>query len=294
MEKIKKSENSALAHFLKEIEKIPVLSREEELALARKYREEGDLEAAKKLVLSNLRFVVKIALEYRNYPFNLMDLIQEGNIGLMMAVKKYDPEKGYRLISYAVWWIRAFIHSYIMNNWSLVKIGTTKAQKKLFPKMSTLSKIQSEEDVKALARKLDVSEEDIIEMEMRLAHKDFSLDSTISYEDDERTYADIIEGDEPTHEEIAISNEEHELIKTGVRQAISVLNEREREIIEKRFLSDNPMSLRELGKEMKLSRERVRQIEKSALQKISNELRKGKIILPLPAGQENKETPSEN
>ncbi len=281
---ITKSENQALARFLKEIEKIPVLSREEEYRLAKKYKEEGDLEAAKKLIISNLRFVVKIALEYRHYPFNLMDLIQEGNVGLMMAVKKFDPDKGYRLISYAVWWIRAFIHSYIMNNWSLVKIGTTQAQKKLFGHMRELGAISNSEDVKALADKLDVPEKDVVEMEMRLAHRDYSIDQSINADEDDITFADVIEDKGPSQEDIVISQEEHALLKTGIKRAIDVLDERERKIIERRFLSERPASLRQLGKEMNLSRERVRQIEKQALSKIAKELQKAKVPLPLGPG----------
>jgi RNA polymerase sigma-32 factor len=184
--------------FIRDIEKYSVLSREEEYELAVRYRKEGDLEAAKRLVVSNLRFVTKIASEYTSYGFALLDLIQEGTMGLMTAIKKFNPEMGYRLISYAVWWIRARIHNFIMKSWSLVKIGTTQAQRKLFQKLSRAKKQLnipgddlSKETLKRVADLFDVKEKDVLGMEMRMAGRDFSLDA-VSSEDETITYLDSV------------------------------------------------------------------------------------------------------
>src|ERR1700739_851128 len=182
---------TSMERYLAEISNYPILSREEEYKLAMKYRKKKDLEAARKLITSNLRFVVKIANEYRGYGLNLMDLIQEGNIGLMHAVKRFDPTKGYHLISYAVWWIRAYIHNYIIRTWSLVKLGTTQAQRKLFyklrsakHKMDISDETLSSEDYKALADELGVSDESVIEMDQRMGGKDLSLDTKIKEDTD--------------------------------------------------------------------------------------------------------------
>ena len=175
---------TSLHRYLAEISNYPVLSREEEYNLAKKFKDDGDLDAARKLVTSNLKFVVRVANEYKNYGFNTMDIIQEGNVGLMHAVKGFDPTKGYRLISYAVWWIRAYIQNYIIKSWSLVKVGTTQAQRKLFYKLrSTKKELEmggdnlSSEDYRELAQKLDVPDEAVIEMEQRMGSKDLSLDA---------------------------------------------------------------------------------------------------------------------
>jgi len=179
------AQDSTIDRYVAEINKYPLLTREEEVALAERYRKDGDLEAAHQLVVSNLRFVVKIAHEYRGYSLKLLDLIQEGNIGLMMAVKKFDASKGYRLISYAVWWIRAYIQNFIMRSWSLVKLGTTQAQRKLFFKLRSERERADREagegetaTTKALAGRLEVAETDVVDMEARLAARDFSSTSS--------------------------------------------------------------------------------------------------------------------
>ena len=266
--------------YMAEISKYPILSREEEYRLAVMYRKKEDLEAAKKLITSNLRFVIKIAYKYRNYGINLMELIQEGNLGLMQAVKKFDPTRGYRLITYAVWWIRAYIQSYIIKTWSLVKIGTTQAQKKLFYKLSSAkrkmeltNKILSPEDYKTLAKELGVSGEAIAEMEQRMAGKDLSLDVEIREEGERATHLDFLADKLASQEEILTKIQEEEKIKRELDAALKSLEERERFIIENRILRDNPLTLEELGTKLNISRERVRQIENEALKKMKTILK---------------------
>lgn len=263
-----------LKAFLRDIEKYTVLSREEEYKLAVKYREEGDLDSAKRLVVSNLRFVTKIASEYASYGFALLDLIQEGTMGLMRAIKKFNPERGYRLISYAVWWIRARIHDFIMKSWSLVKIGTTHAQRKLFQKLSRAKKQLnisdddlSKENLKRVADLFDVKEKDVLGMEMRMAGRDFSLD-VASSDDETITYLDSIPDHCLNQEEIIESVEMNELTHEGLQDGLNILSPKEQYVIEKRYLSIRPFKLRELGDELGVSKERVRQIEVEALKKL--------------------------
>jgi RNA polymerase sigma-32 factor len=265
---------TSMERYLAEISNYTILSREEEYKLAMRYRKKKDLEAARKLITSNLRFVVKIANEYRGYGLNPMDLIQEGNIGLMHAVKRFDPTKGYHLISYAVWWIRAYIQNYIIRTWSLVKLGTTQAQRKLFyklrsakNKMDISDETLSSEDYKALADELGVSDESVIEMDQRMGGKDLSLDTKIK-EDTEAAHVDFLIDDVSNQEEIIAKAEEEEEVKRGLEEALKSLKERERFIIENRILRDKPLTLEELGTKLNLSRERVRQIENAALKKI--------------------------
>ena len=260
--------------YLKEIEIYPVLSREEEYQLALKNYENDDIEAAKKLILSNLKFVVKIAREYSSYGFTISDLIQEGTIGLMHAVKKFNPHKGYRLISYAVWWIRARIHNYIMGSWSLVKIGTTQAQRKLFLKISGAKKtlnINNDglqgEDLSKLADTLGVREKDLRSMEMRIACRDFSLDSNLNY-DESQTFLDSIPDYRNNQEEIVEHLETSKRTQAGLQYGLRTLSKRERYIVEKRFLSDEPLVLKDIADEFGISKERVRQIETEALIKL--------------------------
>jgi RNA polymerase sigma-32 factor len=265
----------SLTIFLKEVENYPVLSREEERALAVKYYEEKDYDSARRLVVSNLRFVVKIASEYVSYGFPLVDLIQEGAVGLMQAVKKFNPYKGYRLISYAVWWIRARIHNFIMRSWSLVKIGTTQAQRKLFQKLGRGKKQlkidEGEElDGKNLGRLADlfgVKEDDVIGMEMRMASRDFSLDQASS-DDRNITYLDSISDYRPNHEEVIESVQTKELMQKGLQDGLDHLSPRERYVIEKRYLTIPNIKLKDLGEELDISKERVRQIETQALKKL--------------------------
>lgn len=269
---------TSLHRYLAEISNYPVLSREEEYNLAKKFKEDGDLDAARKLVTSNLKFVVRVANEYKNYGFNTMDIIQEGNVGLMHAVKGFDPTKGYRLISYAVWWIRAYIQNYIIKSWSLVKVGTTQAQRKLFYKLrSTKKELEmggealSTEDYRELAQKLDVPDEAVIEMEQRMGSKDLSLDAELTSEKD-ASHLDFLTGGEANQEEILTKAQEEETVRKGMAVALKTLKDRERYIIEKRVLSDQPLTLEELGTKFNISRERVRQIESAALKKIKDVL----------------------
>jgi len=271
---------TSMERYLAELSNHPILSREEEYKLAMRYRKKRDLDSARKLITSNLRFVVKIANEYRNYGLNPMDLIQEGNIGLMQAVKRFDPTKGYRLISYAVWWIRAYVQNYIIKSWSLVKVGTTQAQRKLFYKLrSEKQKMDigdvtlSHEDYKNLAKELGVSDQAVIEMDQRMGSKDLSLDAEING-DGEITHLDFLMDDVTNQEELVTKAQEEDEVKKGLETALKSLKERERFVIENRILNDTPLTLEELGKKLNLSRERVRQIENTALKKIKTVLEK--------------------
>ncbi len=268
---------NALDLYMAQINQLPILSPEEEFELALKYREKGDIEAAHQLITSNLRFVVKIALEYKNYGLKLLDLIQEGNIGLMMAVKKFDPLRGYRFISYAVWWIRAYIQNFIIKSWSLVKIGTTQAQKKLFYKLGKVRRLleapqgdhpQSYEDI---AKDLGVKEEEIHEMEQRMGRRDLSLDLPFD-EDQELTPLALLSDDSPDQEDMLIRSQDSQIQRDEISKALASLSERERYIVTHRIMSDNPLTLREIGDTLQLSRERIRQIEKEALTKLRREM----------------------
>ena len=260
--------------FLKEIDKYPVLDKEEEYKLAVRYHDEMDLEAANTLVVSNLRFVVKVAREYLSYGFPLSDLIQEGTMGLMKAVKKFDPYKGYRLISYAVWWIRAGIQNHIMKFWSQVKIGTTQAQRKLFHKIGRAKKElnienteMTEQEVSKVAKLFGVKDKDVIDMEFRMASRDYSLDAAAT-EDNSVTYLDALSDGRATQEEVLQSIEIEELSSHGIKAGFEKLSPREQKVIESRYLKSSPEKLRELGDELGISKERVRQIEVHALKKL--------------------------
>lgn len=247
--------------YLNEINRYPLLTQEEEYDLAVRLREYGDREAAERLATSNLRFVVKIANEYKNYGFKLMDLVQEGNIGLLMAVKKFNPYKGYRLLTYAVWWIKAYIQEFIIKNWSLVKIGTTQAQKKLFYKLSQAKEIVGKnDDYKALADNLNVREGDVEEMDLRMSARDFSLDAAI---DDEgtATHVDFLPCEKANQEEIVADAQEKAVIRKDVEAVVSSMEKRDRFIIEKRLMADEPLTLQEVGDHLGVSRERARQLE---------------------------------
>jgi len=270
--------NSPLSEesYLRQINLLPLLTPEEEFKLAARYRKYNDREAEEKLVTSNLRFVVKVALEYKTYGIKLLDLIQEGNIGMMMAVKKFNPYKGYRFISYAVWWIRAYIQNFIIKSWSLVKIGTTQAEKKLFYKIGKVRKAleaygESEAKYEHLATDLDVTKNNIIEMEQRMAARDLSLDSPLD-EDHELTHLDLLQESSLNQEESLALKEEKKIREREVLSAMKHLNQREEYVIKNRIMSDSSLTLREIGNHLKLSRERVRQIESEALKKLKREI----------------------
>ena len=264
----------SLTRYLGEIRRFPTLSPEEEHLLAIKFHEEKDLETAHRLTTSNLRFVVKIAAEYRSYGVKMLDLIQEGNIGLMMAVRKFDPYKGFRLISYAVWWIRAYIQNHIISVWSLLKIGTTQAQRKLFFKLNqaknAIRNMTGAEDLEATALSLDVSAAEVTEMGERM-RGEYSLDAEIA-DGDGYTMLEGLADDRQNQEELLAEHQEHALLKRGITSAMENLNEKERFIIERRVTSDEPMTLQEIADTFALSRERVRQIEEAALRKLRNVL----------------------
>ncbi|MBW6512351.1 MAG: RNA polymerase sigma factor RpoH [Desulfuromonadaceae bacterium] len=258
-------------HYMTQVNSFALLDRDEEHALAIRYRDTGDIESAHRLITANLRFVVKVALEYRNYGVKLLDLIQEGNIGLMMAVRKFDPDRGLRLITYAVWWIRAYIQNYILRSWSLVKIGTTQAQKKLFFKLSqtrnALRNLTGDADAAEIARQLDVRDSDVEEMTMRMGGRDQSIDLEL-VEGEGYTLSDSLADTRASQEELVAEQQEQSLLNEQVQRAMKRLNERERHIVEQRILADEPQTLQELADHYSISRERVRQLEKNALQKL--------------------------
>ncbi len=266
---------NSLDTYLVQINQFPLLNQEEEFKLAVRYRKYDDIEAAHKLITSNLRFVVKVAFEYKSYGAKLLDLIQEGNIGLMMAVKKFNPYKGYRFISYAIWWIRAYIQNFIIKTWSLVKIGTTQAQKKLFYKIGKVRKAlesngDNEKKYELLAHDLDVTKEDIMEMEQRMSSRDLSLDAPFD-ENQELTHLELLKEESANQEEAIAQEEEKKIREHEVQDAMKRLNEKEVYVIQNRIMAEEPLTLQQIGDHLKLSRERVRQIESEALKKLKRE-----------------------
>ena len=260
-----------LTLYLTEINRFPLLTAEEEMDLAYRFRDEGDLEAAQTLITSNLRFVVKIAGEYRSYGMKMLDLIQEGNIGLMMAVRKFDPSKGVRLISYAVWWIRAYIQNHIISAWSLLKIGTTQAQRKLFFKLNqakqAIINMTGEGDLHAAALTLDVKDVEAQEMEQRL-RGELSLDVEMFEGEGGGTLLESLPDLRQNQEELLADRQEARLLEQNVASALEHLNEKERFVIEQRVASEEPKTLQEIADHFSISRERVRQIEEGALKKM--------------------------
>jgi RNA polymerase sigma-32 factor len=258
--------------YMNEINRFPVLTADEEFRLAVELAKFNDMEAAEKLVVSNLRFVVKIAHEYRNYGLKLADLVQEGNIGLMHAVKKFDPYRGYRLISYAVWWIRAYIQNYIIKSWSLVKIGTTQAQRKLFFKLGQARKkleslSEKRPEFAEIAAILGVRPEEIEEMNIRMSGRDLSLDAQV-IDDGDMTHMDYLIYDGEDQETALIRKEEMALVQHNIAGALAKLNEKESFIIRNRVMADNPLTLQAIGDRYHITRERARQIERQALRKL--------------------------
>ena len=278
-----------LGAYLAQIKKFPMLDAEEEYMLAKNWKNTGNVKSAEKLVTSHLRLVAKIAMGYKGYGLPLNEMISEGNVGLMQAVKKFEPDKGFRLATYAMWWIKAAIQEYILRSWSLVKIGTTTAQKKLF---FNLKKIKSQiapdtegdlrnEDVKNIAERLDVSEDEVVSMNRRMAGKEHSLNAPIGEDGDE--WQDWVI-DQNMDQELKIAQqEEMDQRRDLLSDSIKILNQREKEILYSRRLTDNPNTLEELSKKFKISRERIRQIENKAFEKLQKHMlnsAKSKNLLP--------------
>ncbi len=278
------SSESNLARYLQDIRKFPMLEAEQEYMLAKAWREHGDTESAHRLVTSHLRLVAKIAMGYRGYGLPLSELISEGNVGMMQAVKRFDPDRGFRLATYAMWWIRAAIQEYILHSWSLVKMGTTAAQKKLFFNLRKLKgQMQaidegdlSAEHVRKIAEQLDVPEADVISMNRRLASPDHSLNAPLRADSDGEWQDWLV--DEEESQEIRLAERE-ELGKRRqlLTKAMRTLNERERHILTERRLRDNPTTLEDLSQQYGISRERVRQIEVRAFEKLQKSIRNAAI-----------------
>ena len=284
------SNEGGLSAYLVQIKKFPMLAAEEEYMLAKNWKTEGDVKAAEKLVTSHLRLVAKIAMGYRGYGLPVNEMISEGNVGLMHAVKKFEPEKGFRLATYAMWWIRASIQEYILRSWSLVKIGTTTAQKKLFfnlKKIKNQIAPQSEGDLRPehvdeIANKLDVSKKEVVSMNRRLSGKEFSLNAQVGEDGDE--WQDWLVDKELDHDLKFAHQEEMEQRRGLLKDSIKILNDREREILYSRRLNDDPTTLEDLSKKYNISRERIRQIENKAFEKIQKHMlisAKSKNLLPL-------------
>jgi RNA polymerase sigma-32 factor len=270
-----------LNRYLSEIRKFPLLLPEEEFMLAKRWREHGDTVAAHQLVTSHLRLVAKIAMGYRGYGLPIAEIISEGNVGLMQAVKRFDPDRGFRLATYAMWWVRAAIHEYILHSWSLVKMGTTAAQKKLFFNLrrmkSQLKAIEEgdlrPEHVTKIATELNVSEEDVVSMNRRLAAPDHSLNAPLRI-DGEGEWQDWLVDERPNQEIELGEREELKGRQAMLSKAMTTLNARERRILAERRLKDDPATLEDLSTEFGISRERVRQIEVRAFEKLQKSMRK--------------------
>ena len=264
----------SLSVFMREMGKHPLLSKEEEYTLAVRYHENGDLEAANKLVVSNLRFVMKIASEYGSYGFPMMDLVQEGSIGLMRAVKKFDPYKGYRLISYAVWWIKVRIQNHIMKFWSNVKIGTTQSQRKLFQRIEgakrrlgiTAARME-DDDISRLADHFGVNEEEISNMQTRVSGRDLSLSESPAGEDS-ATYGDMLCDPSDNQEQVLCELGFDSLARDNLREALGALSARQAKVINERFFCEPPRKLHEIAKDLGVSQERVRQIQAESVRKL--------------------------
>ena len=264
-----------LTRYLEEIRRFPMLEPQEEYMLAKRWREHGDREAAHRLVTSHLRLVAKIAMGYRGYGLPISEVISEGNVGLMQAVKRFEPDKGFRLATYAMWWIKASIQEYILRSWSLVKMGTTANQKKLFfnlrkakSKISALGEGDLHPDqVKIIARRLGVTEQDVVDMNRRLGG-DASLNAPIREDGDSGEWQDWLADDSDSQESVLAEHEELDNRRKALSAALGVLNERERRIFEARRLADDPVTLEQLATEFGVSRERVRQIEVRAFEKV--------------------------
>jgi RNA polymerase sigma-32 factor len=283
----------SLQRYMQEIRKFPMLTPEEEYMFGKSYREHGDREAAHRLITSHLRLVAKIAMGYRGYGLPVGEVISEGNIGLMQAVKKFEPDKGFRLATYAMWWIKASIQEFVLRSWSLVKIGTTANQKKLFFNLRKIkSKISALEEgdlkpdqVKYIAKRLGVHEEEVISMNRRMSG-DASLNSPLRSDGDgEGEWQDWLLDDSDSQETVLVANEETSLRNGMLKDALTKLNERERRVIEARKLQDDPATLDDLSKEFNVSRERIRQIEVRAFDKLQKAVKNAAQKAMLPGRQ---------
>lgn len=268
------SNENQLSAYLNKVSKIKMLSAEEEYDLAVKWKEEANNQAAQLLMISYLPLVVKIAYSYKNYGQSIPDLISEGNLGLMRAIYKFNPYKGFRLATYAMWWIKAYISEYILNSWSIVKSGSALGRKKLFfslrkmkQKLGITTKSMSDEQITNVSTVLNTSKEDVIALNNMLEQKDVSLEAPLVNTDGYSTYGDILPDCALNPEEVISSQEETQFSQTSTVKVLKNLNPRERFIIEQRFLIENPRTLNDIGVELNLSRERVRQIEQKALKK---------------------------
>ena len=284
------SNEGGLSVYLDQIKKFPMLDAEEEYMLAKNWKTTGNVKSAEKLVTSQLRLVAKIAMRYKGYGLPMNEIISEGNVGLMQAVKKFEPEKGFRLATYAMWWIKASIQEYILRSWSLVKIGTTTAQKKLF---FNLKKLKNQiapknegdlkkDEVEKIANTLDVSEDEVISMNRRLSGKEQSLNAPIGEDGDE--WQDWVVDKEMDQELKIAHQEELDQRKDLLQDSIKILNDREKEILYARRLNENPSTLEDLSKKYKISRERIRQIENKAFEKLQKHMlnsAKSKNLLPV-------------
>jgi RNA polymerase sigma-32 factor len=280
---------SGLTRYLEEIRRFPMLEPQEEYMLAKSWREHGDRDAAHRLVTSHLRLVAKIAMGYRGYGLPISEVISEGNVGLMQAVKRFEPDKGFRLATYAMWWIKAAIQEYILRSWSLVKMGTTANQKKLFFNLrKAKSRISALEEgdlrpdqVQIIAKRLGVTEQDVVDMNRRLGG-DVSLNSPIREDGDSGEWQDWLVDDSASQEARLAESEEADNRRKALGEALTVLNERERRIFEARRLADDPVTLEELADEFGVSRERVRQIEVRAFEKVQKAVKNRIAAMELP------------
>jgi RNA polymerase sigma-32 factor len=281
--------STGLSRYLEEIRRFPMLQPDEEYMLAKRWTEHNDGDAAHRLVTSHLRLVARIAMGYRGYGLPIGEVISEGNVGLMQAVKRFDPDKGFRLATYAMWWIRASIQEYILRSWSLVKMGTTASQKKLFFNLRRMKgQIQALEEgdlkpdqVKQIATKLGVAEEDVISMNRRLSG-DASLNAPLRADSESGEWQDWLVDDSPGQEEILVESEEMDRRKVYLASALSTLNDREKRIFEARRLAEDPATLEDLSAEFGVSRERIRQIEVRAFEKIQAAVQKAAAAAEAP------------
>ena len=282
-----------LTRYLEEIRRFPMLEPQEEYMLAKSWREHGDRDAAHQLVTSHLRLVAKIAMGYRGYGLPISEVISEGNVGLMQAVKRFEPDKGFRLATYAMWWIKASIQEYILRSWSLVKMGTTANQKKLFFNLrKAKSKISALEEgdlrpdqVQIIAKRLGVTEQDVVDMNRRLGG-DASLNAPIREDGDSGEWQDWLADDSESQETVMAAHEELDNRRKALSSALGVLNDRERRIFEARRLADDPVTLEELAEEFGVSRERVRQIEVRAFEKVQKAVKNKVSAMETPSAQQ--------